>query len=107
MRLEIEGVRTKMVADRYVQKICLELSLASGQDELAGLKELEMLDVNKLTRQIGMAEVQWMVENWPMLNSIPGLVWSTRITVLRLHSKVAIVMAVLRWKRQYLNISDG
>ncbi|KAF9550728.1 hypothetical protein EC957_012045 [Mortierella hygrophila] len=75
MRLEIEmeGTRTTMVVDEYVQTTCLELSLASGLDELAELKDLETLDVTQLAHRIGMAEVQWMVENWPKLKSIPGL----------------------------------
>ncbi|KAG0291704.1 hypothetical protein BGZ96_004913 [Linnemannia gamsii] len=45
----------------------------SGLDELVGLKELEILDVSQLAHRIGTAEVQWMVENWPKLKSIPGL----------------------------------
>lgn len=73
LEMELEDIRTIMVVDEFVQTTCLELSLASGVDELAGLKDLETLDVTKLVHRIGMAEVQWMVANWPKLKSIPGL----------------------------------
>lgn len=69
----MEGIRNKMVVNRYVRTTFMELSLASVLDELAGLKELEILDGTQLAHRIGMAEVQWMVDNWPKLKSIPGV----------------------------------
>jgi hypothetical protein len=71
-RLEIRGIRT-MVVDAYTDRNCLELSLASGLDELAGLRRLEELIVNQMAHRIELAEVQWMVEHWPRLKRIAGL----------------------------------
>ncbi|KAF9133163.1 hypothetical protein BGX30_012405 [Mortierella sp. GBA39] len=71
-RLEIRGIRT-MVVDEYFDRNCLELSLESGLDELAGLKQLEELDVGLMAHRIGLVEIQWMVENWPRLRTISGL----------------------------------
>ena len=53
---------------------CLEMSLESGLEKLSGLKSLKELSiVNLVTTKIGIKEVQWMVENWPKLNTIYGL----------------------------------
>ncbi|KAK5815450.1 hypothetical protein F5H01DRAFT_345796 [Linnemannia elongata] len=71
-QLEIRGIRT-MIVDAYFDRNCLELSLESGLDELAGLKQLEELEVIQMAHRIGLAEVQWMVENWPRLKKIAGL----------------------------------
>ncbi|KAF9905647.1 hypothetical protein EC991_001477 [Linnemannia zychae] len=73
--MSLKGIRT-MVVDEYVQRDCLELSLASGLGELAGLKELEVLDVTQMAHRIGLEEIQWMVEHWPKLKRIDGL-WYT------------------------------
>lgn len=62
-----------MLADTYVQTSCLELSLASGLDELGGLEELEEFVVVNMAHRIGLAEVKWMVEHWPKLKRIVGL----------------------------------
>lgn len=86
--MEMGDIRTMTVIDKFVQTTCLELSLASGPGELAGLKDLETLDVSQLAHRIGMAEVQWMVENWPKLKSIPGLEYTD-------HSHEA---ALQRWR---------
>ncbi|KAG0246499.1 hypothetical protein B0O80DRAFT_454099 [Mortierella sp. GBAus27b] len=56
-----------------VQPDCLEISLRSGLDKLAGLKALETLDVSGMKTRVGLAEVQWMVEHWPKLRSIYGI----------------------------------
>ncbi|KAF8941911.1 hypothetical protein BGZ47_007058 [Haplosporangium gracile] len=71
-RLEMRGIRT-MAVDAYLDHDCLELSLESGLDELAKLKELEVLAVYQMAHRIGLAEVQWMVVNWPRLKAINGL----------------------------------
>ncbi|KAG0362399.1 hypothetical protein BGX24_005111 [Mortierella sp. AD032] len=73
--LQIRGIRT-MLIDSYVQTSCLELSLASGLDELSGLKELEELVIWRMAHRIGVAEVKWMVEHWPKLKIIRGLRYS-------------------------------
>ncbi|KAF9136279.1 hypothetical protein BGX30_011286 [Mortierella sp. GBA39] len=70
--LDLKGLR-RMVVDGYIQTSCLELSLASGLDELSGLEELEELVVARMAHRIGLAEVKWMVEHWPRLRRIYGL----------------------------------
>jgi len=52
---------------------CLEMSLASGLDELFGLKSLQELNVEKMATKIGIEEIQWMAENWPKLRVICGI----------------------------------
>ncbi|KAG0012264.1 hypothetical protein BGZ82_002673 [Podila clonocystis] len=51
----------------------LELSLASGLDGLAALKELEMIRFKCINHRIGRTEVDWMAKSWPKLNLIYGL----------------------------------
>ncbi|KAG9072958.1 hypothetical protein KI688_000739 [Linnemannia hyalina] len=70
--LDLNGLR-RMVVDGYMQTSCLELSLASGLDELSGLEELEKLVVAGMAHRIGLAEVKWMAEHWPRLRRIYGL----------------------------------
>ncbi|KAF9122459.1 hypothetical protein BGW39_009725 [Mortierella sp. 14UC] len=53
----------------------VRLTLEEGLDRWSGLKELEVLDVEYLQHQIGVEEVQWMVEHWPRLRVIRGLVF--------------------------------
>ncbi|KAF9940633.1 hypothetical protein BGZ65_006476 [Modicella reniformis] len=55
------------------QGSCLEMSLASGLQKLAGLKALRELNVLRMKTRIGLKEVQWMTENWPVLCNIYGL----------------------------------
>lgn len=71
-QLVIRGFKTHIVS-ALAQHSCLELTLESGLDELAGLKELEELNVGQMGHRIGLAEVQWMVAQWPKLKSIVGL----------------------------------
>ncbi|KAF9350436.1 hypothetical protein BGX34_001223 [Mortierella sp. NVP85] len=52
---------------------CLEMSLESGLHKLAGLKRLKELKVLSIRTRIGVKEVQWMVEQWPELRAIYGL----------------------------------
>ncbi|KAF9963928.1 hypothetical protein BGZ65_005653 [Modicella reniformis] len=52
----------------------LDMSLQGGLWHLSELKALEVLDVSDIRCvNVGMAEVQWMVKNWPMLKVIQGL----------------------------------
>ncbi|KAF9273155.1 hypothetical protein BGZ74_004892 [Mortierella antarctica] len=51
----------------------LELSLASGLDRLAGLKNLRQIGVQELDLCIGQEELEWMKEHWPRLESWIGL----------------------------------
>jgi hypothetical protein len=59
----------------------LELSLESGLDLLAGMKEMRMLDVRSTAHNIGVAELEWMYRNWPKLKSIRGLESNRRWSV--------------------------
>ncbi|KAK3810936.1 MAG: hypothetical protein J3Q66DRAFT_414162 [Benniella sp.] len=52
---------------------CLEMSLESGLDGISGLKALRELNVSSMRTRIGEREVQWMVEHWPKLRVIHGL----------------------------------
>ncbi|KAF9347796.1 hypothetical protein BGX26_000747 [Mortierella sp. AD094] len=53
---------------------CLEFSLKSGLDLLHGLKDLKVLNIDRMKTKIGLSEVQWMVKRWPKLERIIGLV---------------------------------
>ncbi|KAK3811070.1 MAG: hypothetical protein J3Q66DRAFT_390957 [Benniella sp.] len=58
---------------KFYQYDCLEMSLKSGLDKLSGLKLLKKLSFGNMSTNIGIQEVQWMVENWPKLRAINGL----------------------------------
>ncbi|KAG0197760.1 hypothetical protein BGX28_008722 [Mortierella sp. GBA30] len=51
----------------------LELSLESGLERLAGLKDLEVFGFEGLDHRIGKAELDWMAVNWPKLKIMRGL----------------------------------
>lgn len=53
---------------------CLEFSLRSGLDLLGGLKDLRVLNVDRMKTRIGLSEVQWIASHWPKLEKITGLV---------------------------------
>ncbi|KAF9586537.1 hypothetical protein BGW38_002778 [Lunasporangiospora selenospora] len=53
---------------------CLEFSLKSGLGLLSGLKDLRVLNIDRLRTRIGLSEVQWMSDQWPKLETIIGLV---------------------------------
>lgn len=59
--------------ETWRQEQCLEMNLTSGLDELACLKELEILNVDYMKHQIGIPELEWMAKNWPRLTRIKGL----------------------------------
>lgn len=61
------------VNDSWYQSQCLEMTLESGLDELAGLKEMEKLDVSYTKHRIGIRELEWMAERWPNLRVVSGL----------------------------------
>ena len=42
---------------------CASLSPKSGLDQLSGLKALRILNVSKMARKIGVAELEWIREN--------------------------------------------
>ncbi|KAG0016723.1 hypothetical protein BGZ81_011076 [Podila clonocystis] len=51
----------------------LEFSLDSGLDQLANLRELRSVTIKGNHHMIGCAELDWMVEHWPMLQLISGV----------------------------------
>lgn len=55
--------------------------LASGLHQLSGLKKLQMLDVSRRVHNIGVEELRWMREHWPVLRSIVGLEERVGITL--------------------------
>ncbi|KAG0304003.1 hypothetical protein BGZ99_002531 [Dissophora globulifera] len=59
--------------DTDYQYDCLEMTLKSGLEILEGLKQLEELNVMRMTTRIGVDEVKWMRRNWPNLRTISGL----------------------------------
>ncbi|KAF9312830.1 hypothetical protein BG003_005866, partial [Podila horticola] len=52
---------------------CLEMTVESGLDQLKDLKNLRVLDVQRMEQRIGLKEVQWMTLHWPRLREIRGL----------------------------------
>ncbi|KAG0041807.1 hypothetical protein BGZ83_001281, partial [Gryganskiella cystojenkinii] len=62
-----------MFYDEGFQYSCLSLALDAGLGYLAGLGQLEVLKVNRMSHRIRLQEVQWMAEHWPRLRRIEGL----------------------------------
>ncbi|KAG0320360.1 hypothetical protein BGZ99_004552 [Dissophora globulifera] len=71
-RTEVQGQWRYI--DPEEQFECLEFSLRSGLDLLVGLKDLRVLNLDRMRTRIGLSEVQWMVKHWPKLDTIIGLV---------------------------------
>ncbi|KAG0208158.1 hypothetical protein BGX28_000773 [Mortierella sp. GBA30] len=71
-RTEVEGQWRFIDPDEQFE--CLEFSLRSGLDLLDGLKDLRVLNLDRLRTRIGMSEVQWMARQWPKLEKVIGLV---------------------------------
>ncbi|KAG0341621.1 hypothetical protein BG004_005970 [Podila humilis] len=94
--LDLENSIVKMTdgreisLDREFQLTCLEMTVESGLDLLAGLKELRELDITKMAHRIGVAELEWMQANWPRLEKLTGL-FDTRYPLLQ--------PGVLQWLR--------
>ncbi|KAG0033189.1 hypothetical protein BGZ81_009160 [Podila clonocystis] len=51
----------------------LDMTLSSGMDQLAELKNLEELNVCRLNHLIGELELEWMNTNWTKLQRVTGL----------------------------------
>jgi len=71
-RTEVEGQWRFIDPDEQFE--CLEFSLRSGLDLLSGLKDLRVLNLDRLQTRMGMSEVQWMAQQWPRLERVIGLV---------------------------------
>jgi hypothetical protein len=54
----------------------LALTLDSGLDQLAALKDLEMFGFEGCNHAIDLPEIQWMIQNWPRLKAMRGLLES-------------------------------
>ncbi|KAG0088699.1 hypothetical protein BGZ93_005171 [Podila epicladia] len=70
----VDGQGLWRFIDPEYQFECLEFSLRSGLPLLAGLKKLQRLNLDRMMTRIGQAEVQWMVQQWPKLQTVVGLV---------------------------------
>ncbi|KAF9159351.1 hypothetical protein DFQ26_006615 [Actinomortierella ambigua] len=55
------------------QHNCLEMTLESGLDELAGLSQLEVLDIQFLDHRVAVPELEWMAKNLPKLRYLRGM----------------------------------
>ncbi|KAF9134369.1 hypothetical protein BGW39_007247 [Mortierella sp. 14UC] len=51
----------------------LEMSLESGLERLAALRDLEMIGFECINHRIGKAELDWMAKSWPKLRLMYGL----------------------------------
>ncbi|KAF9993388.1 hypothetical protein BGZ80_006991 [Entomortierella chlamydospora] len=65
------------VEPEYHTTRSLEISLKAGLDRWSTLRDLECLDVEELDHSIGLEDVKWMVDNWPALRTIRGLIHET------------------------------
>lgn len=52
---------------------CLDFTLESRLNEMAGLKKLKILDVTRMSHRIRVPELEWMTKNWPRLETIIDL----------------------------------
>jgi len=59
--------------DAEDQNAGLLMTLASGLDRLAALKNLRELNLHGLNTEIDVEEVGWMMRAWPHLDTISGL----------------------------------
>ncbi|KAF9933852.1 hypothetical protein FBU30_004248 [Linnemannia zychae] len=69
---EVEGQWKYIDPDEQFE--CLEFSMRSGLGLLEELKELRVLNIDRMNVRVGMSEVQWMADRWPKLEKIIGLV---------------------------------
>ncbi|GJJ76806.1 hypothetical protein EMPS_09165 [Entomortierella parvispora] len=72
------GVVSDSTGNYENQRDCLELSLEAGLDELKDLNRLELLRVHNMYHRIGVPELEWMVQNWPQINHVFGVVGPER-----------------------------
>ncbi|GJJ70348.1 hypothetical protein EMPS_02697 [Entomortierella parvispora] len=67
------GLQMDKSLKQDAQSNCLLMSLESGLDEMAELQALRVLDISFMDHEIGLPELQWMMEHWTSLKSVPGL----------------------------------
>ncbi|KAG0302817.1 hypothetical protein BGZ97_002162 [Linnemannia gamsii] len=56
-----------------IQHSCLALSLSCGLELMSGLKRLKIFNVARMNHLIETEEIEFMVEQWPKLEFLPGL----------------------------------
>lgn len=56
-----------------IQSTCLALSLSHGLELMSGLKRLKIFNVARMDHLIETQEIEFMVEQWPKLEFVPGL----------------------------------
>ncbi|KAF9330561.1 hypothetical protein BG006_006463 [Podila minutissima] len=76
-------VRRAMVRKAYQQlerltnlqglKVDFDMKVATGMDEMKNMKALRCLQVGGMAHRMGKAEVVWINDNWPLLDSTAGL----------------------------------
>ncbi|KAF9119489.1 hypothetical protein BGW39_000273 [Mortierella sp. 14UC] len=59
--------REEVAREGWRQYDCLEMTVESGMDAMAGLQELQVLELGAM--QVGMIDQEWAKENWPRLGS--------------------------------------
>ncbi|KAF9366285.1 hypothetical protein BGX34_004471 [Mortierella sp. NVP85] len=90
--------------DSYSKNANLDMSLQSGLGHMKGLTLLKEIELNFIGKvNIGMAEAQWMLDNWPSLRNITGLKRSLRM--LEGNAQEPDYFALLRTERPWLAIS--
>lgn len=65
--------RSFCMCEPCIHRQCLEMTLESGLDMMAGLAELMMVQVSNMLHHIGVLELEWMHANWPKLILIDGM----------------------------------
>ncbi|KAF9024155.1 hypothetical protein BGZ52_011470 [Haplosporangium bisporale] len=68
---DAEGRNRKV--DSMFQLNCLEMSLESGLEVLAGLKEMRVVDLRRMAHCVGPKELEWMQTHWKKLERVSGL----------------------------------
>ncbi|KAG0333113.1 hypothetical protein BG000_009457 [Podila horticola] len=63
----------KRTVDPMFQLTCLEMSLESGLDMLAGLTEMRVVDLRRMGHNVGILELEWMQTHWKKLERVSGL----------------------------------
>ncbi|KAF9974046.1 hypothetical protein BGZ73_002665 [Actinomortierella ambigua] len=59
--------------DWQYQHECLEMTLASGLDQLRNLGQLRFLNIGRMATRVGSEEAEWMAQHWPRLEVLEGL----------------------------------
>jgi len=58
---------------RMHQRNCVEFTLETGLDELKDLKKFEVISIHYMDHRVGVPELEWMVENWPQISTVIGI----------------------------------